>query len=152
VLADTVKGNDSLVCMKMYWGKSGAVDSSNGAQVFDTASGFQAVFHMNEAANDTIRDVTKNQFKGVPLQTGAMGVPRDTTGAIGKAKVFNGSTNSSTGGYYQITNSATGKINFPHSGTYTVSCWANTDLINGNFRMLVCKKRQTVFAVHPRPE
>src|SRR6185295_11505385 len=49
VLVDTILGNINNQRIRMHWGKSGAADSSNGAAVFKTANGFQAVWHMNGA-------------------------------------------------------------------------------------------------------
>src|SRR6185295_8586255 len=46
VLVPNIAGNANTT-IRMYWGKSGAADSSKGTAVFDTANGFQAVWHMN---------------------------------------------------------------------------------------------------------
>ena len=48
---DTVRGNNSTQYLKMYWGKSGAGDSSRPRQVFDTAKGWRGVWHLNGTAN-----------------------------------------------------------------------------------------------------
>jgi len=50
VLVDTIKGNDSAVYCKMYFGKLGASDSSKASTVFDTSNGYQGVWHLNEAS------------------------------------------------------------------------------------------------------
>ncbi len=70
VLVDSVKANSQSNVIQMYWGKSGAADSSSGTQVFATANHFQAVFHLNENAGDTAQDAT-GKFRGVPIGTAA---------------------------------------------------------------------------------
>ena len=47
VLVPSIAGN-AMTTIRIYWGKSGAADSSNGTVVFDTTNGFQAVYHMNK--------------------------------------------------------------------------------------------------------
>jgi hypothetical protein len=53
VKVDTILGNNSTQYITMFWGKSGAADSSRGASVFDTANGFVGVWHLNENGNTT---------------------------------------------------------------------------------------------------
>ena len=79
VLLDSVYGNNSTQSFRMYHKKSGAVDSSNGAATFDTLRGFQGVFHLSEATNDTTRDVTARHFKGIPQNIGGQN-PQDVSG------------------------------------------------------------------------
>jgi len=55
VVADSTAG----AVFNMYWGKSGVASTSNGAAVFDTNTGFLAVWHMDDsAAGDTLTDAT----------------------------------------------------------------------------------------------
>jgi hypothetical protein len=116
VLADTVKGNDSITTLRMYWGKAGAVDSSKAAAVFDTANGYKAVFHMNEASGN-IGNSTIDTITGV--NTGTTAAP----GIAGSARNFagsnaeNGSATTSTRQYIDLGNPAvlgaiTGRITF----------------------------------------
>ena len=67
VKVDTIKGNDSTQFMKILWGKSGATSKSNGAAVFDTANGFNGVWHLNNNPGGSapqIRDATINNLWG----------------------------------------------------------------------------------------
>ena len=127
VLMDTVYGNNSTQTLRMYWGKSGAADSSNGKAVFDTTNGFQGVWHLGEATNTNAGDATANSFIGTPGTTGSAGNPFDTSGVIGKAKSFRVTTFASNAGtagaYYAMTGTATGKLNFAEQSIYTLSAW-----------------------------
>ncbi len=54
VLMDTVAaGADNR--LRMFWGKSGAADSSNGTEVFDTANGFVGVWHLGDSTTNNPR-------------------------------------------------------------------------------------------------
>jgi hypothetical protein len=114
ILADTVKAGDSAIAFRLYWGRDGAASNSNPAAVFDTANGFQAVFHFSEGNNDTGYDATGNVFRAAPYNA-----PRDTIGVIGRARRFNG-----TDQRFQIPNSASGRLNFELADSYTLSTWA----------------------------
>jgi len=62
VLMDTVQPNsDNRI--RMYWGKSGAADSSNGAKVFDTANGFLGVWHLGDS---TLNNPRPDAVVGAP--------------------------------------------------------------------------------------
>ncbi len=135
VLVDTVYGNNSTQSIRMYWGKSGVADSSNASAVFDTANGFQAVWHLGEATNDTARDATVNKFSGTAATTGTAGNPFDTAGVIGKAKSFRVTTITSAAGtagaYYAMTGTASSKLNFAEQAVYTISAWVRPyDIVN----------------------
>jgi hypothetical protein len=143
VLADSVKGNDSSAAIAMYWGMKTASDSSSGPSVFDTANGFQAVYHLSEPTGDTAYDATINHYNGVPKDT--MGgtkdtlLPADTTGMIGRGKEFNGSTNGNIGGWFACPGTAAGKANFPQNGHYTFSCWTYINALTSQYRTMICK-------------
>jgi hypothetical protein len=134
VLADSVKGNDSTVSLRLYWGKTGAADSSNGAAVFDTASGFQGVWHLGEATGATANDVTLNKFHGTPGNTGTFtdnSMPFDTAGVIGRGKSLRMSGGTS-GAYFVMDGTAPGSVttagagnvtSFAEAGPYTLSLW-----------------------------
>ncbi len=49
VKLDSVPGNAMTLSLHMHWGKSDAVDASNGAAVFDSANGFVAAWHLGGA-------------------------------------------------------------------------------------------------------
>ena len=117
VLADTVKGNDSSVCFQMYWGQTGVADSSNGKAVFDTAKGYQGVWHMNGTVGVGDSDATVNKFFAT-----AVNAPADTIGMIGRCKWFN-----HTNMYDTIKGTASGKLNFLTGTNYTLSAWICPD-------------------------
>ena len=129
VLVDTVFGNDSTHYLTMNWNPSGAAPQSNGAAVFDTANGFQAVWHFSEGTNSIAADATMNAYNGTPNSA-----PTDTTGVIGHAKVFDGQTS-----YFAMANTANGKLNFPRGGPFTISAWVNTNVLDANFYCIVSK-------------
>lgn len=69
VKVDTVYGNNSTQFIKMYWGKAGVISKSNSGQVFATANGFAAVYHLDEEVADTLGsasylDATSNANNG----------------------------------------------------------------------------------------
>jgi hypothetical protein len=123
VLVDTVYAADSLQAIKMYWGgKVGTADSSKGSAVFDTANGYQAVWHLGEVGNGNTSDATINNYTGT-----ASGVaPVDTIGIIGRARKFNGYPS-----YFNVLKSASGKLNFSPGGPFTISTWVNADSVSG---------------------
>jgi hypothetical protein len=84
ILVDTVYGNDSAHSFRMYWGKNGAADSSNGGAVFDTANGYAGVWHFN---GTNFNDATANHNDGIDNGS------KDTIGVIGGAKAFHGDLN-----------------------------------------------------------
>jgi biopolymer transport protein ExbB len=126
VLVDTIKGNDSLASIIMYYGNSSAIDSSSPGKVFDTSKGFQAVYHFSDAA-DTAFDATINKYTASPVTT----APADTIGIIGRARYFDGSASA-----YDIVGSSDSsgifnKLHFPDNGIYTLSAWVNLTSITG---------------------
>ena len=124
VKADTVYGNDSTHYVNMYWGASAgsAATLSNSAAVFDTAAGFQGVWHLAEAGNSVAKDATINGFSGIPY---GMTAASSVSGAIGIARNFDGSSS-----YIQMTGTATGKLNFGQNGFYAVSAWVYADTLD----------------------
>jgi hypothetical protein len=60
VKTDTIKGNNDSQYITMYWGNSGAADSSDAGAVFDTANGFLGVWHFNTAGTGSRPDATLN--------------------------------------------------------------------------------------------
>jgi hypothetical protein len=128
VRVDTIYGNNGTQAIFMRWGlppadstrstpTSDVPSFSNGAAVFDTASGFQGVWHLKENGTDTIggyQDATINGNHG----TGRNMTPGTVMGGrIGNAQAFNG---------------ADASIEVPYSSAlnpdkFTVSCWALYD-------------------------
>lgn len=116
VKVDKIAANSSSQFINIYWGKAGAAAKSEPGAVWDTANGFQGVWHMEEGAGAAIKDATTNKYDGTA--TGAT-KPSDVAGVVGKGKSFNGST-----ARYVMTGTAAGKMNFPDAGTWTISAWA----------------------------
>jgi hypothetical protein len=79
VKADTVLGSSNSQYIEMYWGNSGAADSSNSAAVFDTSSGFEGVWHLDETSGTLARDASHNGFSGIYRG----GLPRGESGPTG---------------------------------------------------------------------
>ena len=117
VLADTVKGNNNTASMRIYWGKGGVADGSNGAAVFDTANGHVAVWHMNGTATE--KSSTVHGFVATPF--GAPGA--NDTSIVGRGRRFNGAQ------HFQVVGSASGPLNLPLDGTYTLSAWTYADTV-----------------------
>ncbi|MBN1307446.1 MAG: DUF2341 domain-containing protein, partial [Chitinispirillaceae bacterium] len=68
VRIDTVRGNSSVQNVRMFWGNQSAKKSSRPALVFDTAQGFQGVWHLGESGPNDKRDATANGFMGTPVE------------------------------------------------------------------------------------
>jgi hypothetical protein len=155
VKVDTILGNNATQSIFMIWGNPSATSTSNGAAVFDTANGFQAVFHMAEATGDTIRDATANGFKGVPVGTVNPSNVLPAGGSLaGNAKNFNSPNDSITvGGGYRLVTAAGGPTNnsFDYRGsigdtaTFTVSAWVNVNAMPATnaFRRGIVTKADT---------
>jgi hypothetical protein len=131
VKVDTVYGNDATHCITMYWGNSNATIASKSAAVFDTATGFQGVWHMGQAGNTTAYDATSNGYDGIPFNMTAMSA---VSGAIGGAQAFDGKSS-----FVQMMGTADSKLNFPRKGTYSVSAWVNTDTLDSYFHAIATK-------------
>ncbi|MBN1761163.1 MAG: DUF2341 domain-containing protein [Chitinispirillaceae bacterium] len=134
VKVDTVFGNDSTQSIIMYWGNPAAIDMSNGAAVFDTATGFQGVWHLAEAGNTMVKDATINRYDGTPT---GMTSNSAVNGNIGGAQALDGSTS-----FFTMANTAAGTLNFPVSGPYTVSAWVYIDTIDTIYHTIVSKGNQ----------
>ncbi len=120
VLVDTINSGSNNAFVRMYWGNGAAADSSNGKAVFDTANGFQAVFHMNKGDTTSELDATANAYVASEYNQ-----PADAAGAIGRARFFNGTTQR-----FQIGNSASSSLNFQLTDGYTLSAWLYPDSIS----------------------
>ncbi len=134
VKVDTVFGNNSSQFFMMYWGNSNAASESNGAAVFDTANGFQGVWHLNEADGAPVKDATANHYDGGPSTTAPASVP----GMVGPAQKFDGAAT-----FLTMSGTATGKLDFQEYGTYTVSAWVLTDTLksgNDSLRQYIVSK------------
>jgi len=130
VKVDTVYGNDSSQFIMMYCGNSNAASESNGEAVFDTANGFQGVWHMGPAVKNMVPDATINHYDGTLSDT----APTATTGAIGICRQFNGMSN-----YIRMLGTASSRINFPENGTYSVSAWVYVDTLDTTIQKIIEK-------------
>jgi hypothetical protein len=136
VKADTVYGNDSSHYFIMYWGNQGAASGSNGAAVFDTANGFQGIWHLAEAGNAIAKDATGNHYDGTPSDT----APAGAEGAVGGCRAFNGSSN-----YIRMNGTAAGKLNFQENGIYTISAWVYADSLDNAPHLIAGKGNDQYF-------
>jgi hypothetical protein len=119
----------------MYWGNPGAPDRSNGAMVFDTAGGFEGVWHMGQAGNTTAFDATANRFDGTPS---GMNAAASVEGMIGCAQRFDGISS-----YISLAGTAGGTLNFPQNGNYTFSAWVYTEVIDGKAHYVLSKSNSS---------
>ncbi len=129
VKVDTVHGNDSTQSIIMYWGNSAAASSSNSGAVFDTADGFQGVWHLGDASG--FLDATNNRYHGFSPDSAR---PSTKEGMIGFCGKFNG-----TADYISMPQTADSKLNFSEDGYYTVSAWAFLDTFNNTSHCIVSK-------------
>jgi hypothetical protein len=119
VKIDTVFGNDSDQSITMYWGNPASSQRYASGSVFDTAYGFQGVWHLGDNADDSVRDATSNRYHGVSPDTAR---PSIAEGVIGNCRVFDG-----VGDYITMPNTTSGKLDFPQNGHYSVSAWVTAD-------------------------
>jgi Concanavalin A-like lectin/glucanases superfamily/Domain of unknown function (DUF2341) len=131
VKVDTVFGNDNSHFIIMYWGNPTATSASSGTAVFDTAQGFQGVWHMGQAGNTTAFDATFNHFDQTPF---GMTAASSVSGAVGGAQEFDGKAS-----FFQSIGTASGKLNFPQGGTYAISAWAYADTLDQYYHTIACK-------------
>lgn len=137
VKVDTVYGNNSVQSITMYWGNPDAEEVSNSASVFDTAYGYQAVWHFSDKAGSTINDATVNNYTGISPDTAK---PLVAQGVAGECRVFNGINN-----YFQINNTANSKLNFPENGNFTISVWVFVDSFDTLPHVIVAKGYEQFF-------
>lgn len=128
---DTVYGNDSTQSIVMQWGNSKADNFTDGTLVFDTAAGFQGVWHLGDSEADSVRDATVNDYDGFSSDSTR---PSIGTGAIGNCRIFDGKSD-----YITMSNTASSKINFAQDGYYTVSAWVYVDSLDGKSHCVVSK-------------
>ena len=131
VKVDTIFGNNSSQAITMYWGNPDAIDKSNSNMVFDTAAGFQGVWHMSQAGNTTAFDATANHFDGTPCN---MNENSSVDGMAGLAQRFDGDSS-----YFTLSGTADSKLNFPQNGTYALSAWVYTEVIDSTGHYIISK-------------
>jgi hypothetical protein len=123
---DTVLGNSNAQMITMFFGNADALSASSSGAVFDTAAGFQGVWHL-AASGNAQPDATANHYDGIAYNvTTTAGVAAAAAGAIGNSQQFNG-----TSSYVEMAGTASGKLDFPEEGNYSVSAWAYEDTLDG---------------------
>jgi hypothetical protein len=131
VLVDTVYGDNSSQHFMMYWGNAGAGAGSDPSAVFDTANGFQGVWHLADAGNSAAKDATANRYDGTPS---GMTAASAVDGMVGGAKEFDG-----TSSHFVMAGTAGSTLNFPENGSYTVSAWVYADTLDGDYHTIASK-------------
>lgn len=131
VQVDTVRGNNTTQHINMLWGNPDVASVSNGTAVFDTAKGFQGVWHLDEPGVSTAYDATCNHFDGIPT---GMTAASSVTGTIGIGRAFDGKTSALT-----LAGTANGKLNFSEHDTYTISAWVYAETLDSVNRAIVSK-------------
>ncbi|MBN1758940.1 MAG: DUF2341 domain-containing protein [Chitinispirillaceae bacterium] len=121
VKVDTIYGGDSLQELSMYWGNPDAAMESSGADVFDTADGFQSVWHLGGNGTSVV-DVTANGYNGTQSGT----VSR-VEGMIGYGRYFSG-----LGNFVEIGNAVD-----PDVAEFTVCAWVKPS--GSNYRTILSK-------------
>lgn len=134
VRVDTIHVDNDTQFFYLKWGAAPEGPSSNGYAVFDTVIGFQGVWHLGEAGQDTVKDATINGFHGV-----CYGMESEATfdGAIGNAHFFNG-----TATYIAMPTTADSRLNFSENGHFSVSAWVWVDTLDDQFHSVVSKSNQ----------
>lgn len=128
VRLDTVYGNSSDRSFVMLWGNPAAEAMIPERPVFDTADGFGGVWHLSGEGDGQVRDATPNGYHGVPAAVDA------AEGIIGESGAFDSDEQS----HITIPNTASGTLNFPENGTFTVSVWVTSDSVDYN-RVIIGK-------------
>lgn len=128
VKIDTLFGNSSEQFIVMYWGNTNAQSQSNSSAVFDTAVGFSGVWHMGQPENAIVSDATGNRIDGIATSTTTV------SGTIGEAQLFNG-----TSSLIQASGPTSSNVNFPDTGTYSVSAWVTTATLDTLCQAIVFK-------------
>jgi hypothetical protein len=134
---DTVFGNNSDQSITMYWGNATSSQPPASGRVFDPADGFQGVWHLGDAAGDSVHDATVNRYHGVSPDTSR---PAIAEGVIGTCRTFDGNED-----FITMPNTASGRLDFPQNGKYSVSAWVMADTFNDIQQTLVSKGRFQYF-------
>jgi hypothetical protein len=122
VLMDTVKGNSTTQTFRVYWGRTGAADSSKGSAVFDTANGYAGVWHLGNASAPMPRpNAIAGRFAATPVSF-APGYFRKP-GVIGFSDSLTGGSNADSTTFLAINEGTpSNHFNFP-AGQFSYSAW-----------------------------
>jgi hypothetical protein len=111
--------------------------TSDGEAVFDSANDFQAVWHLSDPEEDSIRDATANRYHGVSPDTAR---PSVTEGMIGNARAFDG-----TDDFIAMPHTSNGSLNFPQNGHYSLSIWVRSESSIDTPQTIVSKGKYEYF-------
>lgn len=131
VSVDTLWGSSTTQSITMYWGNPTPSSPLTTEPVFATTKGFEGIWHLGEAPEDTVRDATPNHYNGISPDTAR---PQQESGIIGKCKRFNG-----TSDFVTMPNTATSTLNFQANDYYTVSAWISLDTIDSMPHLIIAK-------------
>ncbi|MGB7568537.1 MAG: DUF2341 domain-containing protein [Chitinivibrionales bacterium] len=131
VKCDTVYGNDDTRWFTMLWGNPSAKTASNSAAVFDTANGFQGVWHLGQSGPNIQKDATLNHFDGTPT---AMTGSSDVAAVIARGLDFDGSSQCVT-----ALNARNSRLDVQTDSFYTVSTWVYARTLNNGLHVFLSK-------------
>lgn len=137
ILLNTVYGDNNSQFITLVWDETSTNQIASSNNVYDTALGFQGVWHLSDEDSDSAADATLNGFNGV---TDGMTESSIVEGIIGNAREFNG-INSSIG----ISGSSDGKLDFPEDGYYTLSAWVSADHPEMGSQAIIAKSDEQYF-------
>jgi hypothetical protein len=134
---DTLQGNSTSQSIAMYWGNETAPQLPVHRQVFDTAAGFQGVWHLCGDTDDSCTDATVNHYYGVSPDSAR---PASVTGIIGNGRYFDGVRS-----FITMQGTAKSKINFPQNSQYTISAWVYVENPDNMSHVIVSKGNSQYF-------
>ena len=140
---DTVLGDDDGQYITMHWGRALAAANPAGTPVYDSASGFSAVYHLDEAANDAPGGYQDATPKGNHATAVSGGDGAQAQGVIGGAKAF-------SGGPLQTAGTLTAALprGFGGNASFTVSFWMNYEKKAGRQTLMDFGKETTLENFH----
>jgi hypothetical protein len=143
VKVDTVKGNNATQSIRLHYGKTGVLDSSNAAAVFDTANGFVGAWQLGNAAGANPRPSAVPGAPAAIVRNVAVGY-QPVRGIIGMADSIAGGAADAVGGiaqgtrqYIDMRGTYDGYNNLSTGASYSV--WINPNAalgVNGFARFL----------------
>ncbi len=128
VKVDAIIPSSDSQYIVMTWGSGSAIDSSNGTAVFDAASGYVGVWHMNDGSPTTNVNSVQAQFNTSPL--GGMGGDINPTISYGSGIVA-GADSLANGRYLSA-----GLL--PTMQTVSMSAWVNPT-VKTPWIKIICK-------------
>ncbi|MFW5774967.1 MAG: DUF2341 domain-containing protein [Chitinivibrionales bacterium] len=118
VLVDTIRGNSDSQSIRFFWGNDNAADSSSGQAVFNSANGFEGVWHLSESDVGTRYDATDNANHAEPVNY--VGEEANPWGAVGGSDRFGPSSQPGESRYLQANDPG---ITDGVGDQFTMSAW-----------------------------